>query len=157
MGFPRQEHWGELPFPSPGDLPNQGIKPASPELVGKFFYYWATGKPYPTCQWELFDSSGWTHLCFVREVESASSVPALLLGRIRITGRSSGRTAVSENSLFIFGWVHMKNNEIWQREGTQGCSSIVPGKSYSCQLSWKSIFGQLLRRRNAGSGREWGF
>ena len=27
MGFPRQECWSGLPFPSPGDLPNPGIKP----------------------------------------------------------------------------------------------------------------------------------
>ena len=30
MGFPRQEYWSELPFPSPGDLPDPGIKPVSP-------------------------------------------------------------------------------------------------------------------------------
>ena len=30
MGFPRQEYWSGLPFPSPGDLPDSGIKPASP-------------------------------------------------------------------------------------------------------------------------------
>ena len=30
MGFPRQEYWSGLPFPSPGDLPNLGIKPESP-------------------------------------------------------------------------------------------------------------------------------
>ena len=30
MGFPRQEYWSGLPFPSPGDLPNLGIEPASP-------------------------------------------------------------------------------------------------------------------------------
>ena len=29
-GFPKQEYWNGLPFPSPGDLPNPGIKPASP-------------------------------------------------------------------------------------------------------------------------------
>ena len=29
MGFPRQEYWSGLPFPSPGDLPNSGIEPAS--------------------------------------------------------------------------------------------------------------------------------
>ena len=28
MGFPRQEHWRGLPFPTPRDLPNPGIKPA---------------------------------------------------------------------------------------------------------------------------------
>ena len=32
MGFSRQEYWAELPFPSPGDLPNQGIEPRSPAL-----------------------------------------------------------------------------------------------------------------------------
>ena len=32
MGFPRQEYWGGSPFPSPGDLPNTGIKPGSAAL-----------------------------------------------------------------------------------------------------------------------------
>ena len=34
MGFSRQEYWSGLPFPSPGDLPNPGIKPTSPALQG---------------------------------------------------------------------------------------------------------------------------
>ena len=33
MGFPRQEYWSGLSFPSPGDLPNPGIKLLSPELA----------------------------------------------------------------------------------------------------------------------------
>ena len=40
MGFPRQEYWNGLPFPSPGDFPEPGIKPASPvslALAGRFF------------------------------------------------------------------------------------------------------------------------
>ena len=36
MGFFRQEHWSGLPFPSPGDLPNPGIKMSS-TLAGGFF------------------------------------------------------------------------------------------------------------------------
>ena len=32
MGFPRQEYWNGLPFPSPGDLPNPEIKLLSPPL-----------------------------------------------------------------------------------------------------------------------------
>ena len=32
MGFSRQLYWSGLPFPSPGDLPNPGVKPASPVL-----------------------------------------------------------------------------------------------------------------------------
>ena len=35
MGFSRQEYWSGLPFPSPGDLPNPGIEPASPVLAGR--------------------------------------------------------------------------------------------------------------------------
>ena len=32
MGFPRQEYWRGLPFPSPRDLTNPGIRPAPPAL-----------------------------------------------------------------------------------------------------------------------------
>ena len=32
MGFSRQEYWSGLPFPSPGDLPDPGVKPMSPAL-----------------------------------------------------------------------------------------------------------------------------
>ena len=32
MGLSRQEYWIGLPFPSPGDLPDSGIKPRSPAL-----------------------------------------------------------------------------------------------------------------------------
>jgi len=30
MGFSRQEYWRGLPFPSPGGLPDPGVKPVSP-------------------------------------------------------------------------------------------------------------------------------
>ena len=45
MGFPRQEHWSGLPFPSPGDLPDPGIKPVSLALAGGFFITEPPGKP----------------------------------------------------------------------------------------------------------------
>ena len=37
MGFPRQEYWRGLLFPSPGDLPEPRIKPVSPALEGRIF------------------------------------------------------------------------------------------------------------------------
>jgi len=37
MGFPRQDYRIGLPFPSPGDHPDPGIKPRSPALAGRFF------------------------------------------------------------------------------------------------------------------------
>ena len=39
MGFPRQEYWSGVPFPTPGDLPNPGIEPTflvSPSLAAVF-------------------------------------------------------------------------------------------------------------------------
>ena len=42
MGFSRHEYWSGLPFPSPGDLPDPGIKPASLLLAGGFFTTSAT-------------------------------------------------------------------------------------------------------------------
>ena len=44
MGFPRQEDWTGVPFPSRGDLPNPGIEPMSPELAGGFFTTESPGK-----------------------------------------------------------------------------------------------------------------
>ena len=32
MGFPSQEYWSGLSFPSLGDVPDPGIKPTSPAL-----------------------------------------------------------------------------------------------------------------------------
>ena len=36
MGFSRQESWSRLPIPSPGDLPDPGIKPGSPAWQADF-------------------------------------------------------------------------------------------------------------------------
>ena len=44
MRFPRQEYWSGLPFPSPRDLPDPGIKPVSPTLVDRFFTTVPSGK-----------------------------------------------------------------------------------------------------------------
>ena len=40
MGFPRQECWGGVPFPTPGDLPDPGMEPtfpASPTLASRLY------------------------------------------------------------------------------------------------------------------------
>ena len=45
MGFPRQEYWNGLPFPSPGNLPNPGIEPESPTLQADALPSELPGKP----------------------------------------------------------------------------------------------------------------
>ena len=49
MEFSRQEYWNGLPFPTPGDPPNPGIKtksPTSPSLASRFFNTASYGKPH---------------------------------------------------------------------------------------------------------------
>ena len=50
MGFPRQEYWSGLPFPSPGDLPDPRIKPRSPawQVIP---YSWATWEGVYMAYW----------------------------------------------------------------------------------------------------------
>ena len=45
--FSRQEYWSGLPCPTPRDLPDQGVEPASlapPALAGRFFTTEPPGK-----------------------------------------------------------------------------------------------------------------
>ena len=67
MEFSRQEYWSGLPFPSPGDLPNPGIKlrspamqvdslpteppPASHKWLAPTLLDWCGSKEYPSVQY----------------------------------------------------------------------------------------------------------
>ena len=48
MEFSRPEYWSGKPFPSPGDLPNQGIEPRSPTLQADSLPAEPPGKPKNT-------------------------------------------------------------------------------------------------------------
>ena len=45
MGFPREDDWSGLSFPSPGDLPDSGIEPSSPTLQADSLPSEPPGKP----------------------------------------------------------------------------------------------------------------
>ena len=53
MEFPRQEYKTELPFSSPEDLPNPGIKPVSPALQADSLPLRHRRSPYLTYKWNL--------------------------------------------------------------------------------------------------------
>ena len=59
VGFFRQEYGSGLPFPSPGHLPNPGIEPSSPALVGGLFTTEPPGKPGNICDRNLSKGT-WT-------------------------------------------------------------------------------------------------
>jgi len=53
MEFSRQEYWSELPFPSPVDLLDPGIKPASLALADVFFTTEPAGEQYTSLKKNL--------------------------------------------------------------------------------------------------------
>ena len=59
MEFSRQDYWSGLLFYSPGDLPNQEIKPESPALAGRLF----TTAPPGKTQFSSFQFSSVIQLC----------------------------------------------------------------------------------------------
>ena len=56
MGFSRQEFWSGLPFPSPGDLPDSGIKPGSPAFQANAL---TSEPPGERCMGDPDASQGW--------------------------------------------------------------------------------------------------
>ena len=78
VGFSRPEYWSGLPFPSPGDLPNPGIKPLSPALAGEFFTNWAQYDGWSACYFVLSGTGSWLWSYLIQ-----SWVPGR---KIRVTG-----------------------------------------------------------------------
>ena len=55
MELSRQVYWSGLLFPTPGDLPNLGIKTTSPALTGRFFTTVSPRKPHTHAHTHRYD------------------------------------------------------------------------------------------------------
>ena len=58
MGFPRQEYWSGLSFPTPGNLPDPWIEFESSALAGRLFTTEPLGKPLLSCRSWFFPFPG---------------------------------------------------------------------------------------------------
>ena len=87
MGFPRQEYWSGLPFPSPGDLPTRDqIHISSVSwIAGEFFTAESSGKPQLLIQFSSvqFSRSVVSNSCNPMDCSPpGSSVHGILQARI---------------------------------------------------------------------------
>ena len=57
-GFPRQEYWSGLPFPSSGELPDPGTELTSPTLASEFFTTQPPEKP-SHANYPLYNNNTW--------------------------------------------------------------------------------------------------
>ena len=96
MEFSRQEYWSELPLPTPGDLPNPGIKPRSPALQADLLL----SEPqhvfillFPNC---LGESIIYWHSLLEKEMATHSSV---LAWRIPETGEPGGLPSMGSHKV----------------------------------------------------------
>ena len=81
MEFSRQEYWNGLPFPTPGDLPDPGMKPLSlmsPALASGFFITAPPGKPQYHDYFTSFTPyNNLTLYCISNSPFHRNSIPAL--------------------------------------------------------------------------------
>ena len=99
MEFSRQEYWRGLPFPSPGDLSDPGIKPGSPTLQADSLPSEPPGKP-DFLKWKTLYL--WVK-CLVPELfldtNRGAAVPLIL------ANWSGGEATVGLRFLFGWSWV----------------------------------------------------
>ena len=77
MEFSRPEYWSGQPFPSPGDLPNPGIKPMTPALQLDSFLAEPPGKPKNTGVGSLFLLQG---IFLIQELNHQTGVSCIAGG-----------------------------------------------------------------------------
>ena len=153
MGFPRQEYWSGLPFPSPGDLPDPGIKPASSALAGRSFTTEPPGKPFSLVLPTASHSTS-REPCIIK---SAGCEPQLLsfcsqnetTEWDRMTSRASGNSIGSFVDLWsLFNYFCLV---LCLRRCPQGCYLVAASGGYSLVAELWLLIAWLLLLRSTGS------
>ena len=128
VGFPRQEYWSGLPFPSPGDLPDPGIEPASPALQGDSFTVWAIRESLYVlmCYWfsplaSKYWSASWSG-CRNGEskMRGVSKVSPSQVAKVKVKSLSRAR-------LFAIPWTAPPSMGFSRREYWSGLPFPSPG------------------------------
>ena len=99
MGFSRQEYWSGLPFPSPGDLPNPGIEPAtlrSPALADGFF---TTSATWESHVYTHRNTHTHTHTHTSLQGKKIQGIIKIIFGHKGLLGNFPGSPAVKTPSL----------------------------------------------------------
>ena len=153
MWFPRQEYWFGLPFPTPGNLSDPGIKSTSPCLAGGFFTTEPAGKPYTVyfTWWQnlvfyieekmvIYTWTLWYRTWWKFESLAAQSCPTLVR---RMDCSPPGSSAHGVFQARILEWVAISfsRGSSWPRGWTQA-SHIVgrchQGSPIECDRKCKS-------------------
>ena len=114
MELSRQEYWSGFPFPSPGDLPDPGVKPGSAALQGDSLLPEPPGKPLIT---------------FGEEETNSPLMTSRLFNLVLLLTVTSWRTSGNRFSLCRFCWLpflkaQLQNSGQFQQSTTFRCFPV---------------------------------
>ena len=126
MRFSRQKHWSGLPFHSPGDLSDPGIKPTFPAPAGRLFSTEPPGKPQSDHQYCLINSIFPRIKSKNKEVHHAQNTGASLVAQM-----VKNLPVVNET------WLQSHGKISWRREWATKSSFLA------WRIPWTEVPGRL--------------
>ena len=129
-GFSRQEYWNGLPFPSPGDLPNWGIKPKPPECPAWADRFFATAGILVSCEC-------WRSECMLKsrkEERKKGRNKDALRRRSKWQGRKSTVvmfSAVHREEVCLVGQEREKGGDFSKTQPFWSPGPLLPSKAYT--------------------------
>ena len=164
MGFSRQEYWSGLPFPSPGDLPNPGIKPGSPTLEADALSSEPPGKPRQHIKKQRHYFANKVHLV------KAMVFPVFIYGCESWTIKKAEGRKIDAFELWCWRrllrvpWTERRSNQSILKEISPGCSleglMLKLKLQYFGHVMWRAdsfekmlMLGKIKGRRRRGRQR----
>ena len=145
MGFSRQEHWSGLPFPSPGDLPDPGIKPGSPNYRQILYYLNHQGiRGYKGCK----QKGG------LEGLAAQALFPLKFLEENHFLLAGNGVKTMKFNVKEASPSGRSRNNRLLLLNSL-GCSEILPSSAvYGPESGWCSLLSMDLRCHSQSWGEQ---
>ena len=138
MGFSRQEYWSGLPFPSPGDLPNPGIKPGSPELQADALSFEPPEKKAKSTANQLCHaiiSKMHPQLRRGENVKNKASLELVVVTKRHVSVPRHNRTRQT-TSMIVVQWAQRRHTKV---EHTRTASVAERGDRHFCLRVWEPI------------------
>ena len=138
-----QEYWIGLSFPSPGDLPNPGIKPMSPALAGGSFTPTVTWEA-STISYSMMKNTGWVPVSYLYKcLLSTDYVTGIVLGTEDRMLRKSAFVEITVK------WKMQKG--IWLNRRTR---KEMTSRGWTWGSGARPEMSELDRMREDGQGRQ---
>ena len=123
MGFSKQEYWNGLSFPSPGYLPDPGIKPGSPSLQAEALPSEPPGKSILLClhrlNWVIKEKEYGSQHCSLLKWSEVTQLCLTLCDPMDCTILHSSVHGIFQARVLEWGAISFSRGSSWPRDRTQ--------------------------------------